>query len=142
MNWENITLPTIESLNAKLEEYKNERKVILEHKRELFDKMFANSRLKIMNYIKERLEKSIDSHKADKHIIIYYNEGVTSEIFLPDFTSVECIDLYRECYPDITKCETLFDYIMIPIVQKLKAYNYKINMYQYKNRMAYIISWV
>ena len=141
MSWEDIMLPTVESLNAKLEEHKNARKIVLERKRELFDKMFTNARLNIMNYIKERLEKSINSHKAEKKIVIHYYEGVTSEIGLPNFNNYECLDLYRECYPNIAKRDTLFDYIMLPIVKKLRDQNYKINVYPYEFRMAYVITW-
>lgn len=141
MSWEDITLPTVESLNAKLEEHKNERNIVLERKRELYHKMFTNARLNIMNYIKERLEKSINSHKAEKKIVIHYYEGVTGEIGLPNLSSYECLDLYRECYPHIAKRETLFDYIMLPIVKKLRDQNYKINVCPYEFRMAYVITW-
>ena len=142
MSWEDIMLPTVESLNAKLEEHKNERKAVLNRKRELFDKMFSDARVNIMKYIKERLEKSIDSHKAEKKIVIYYYEGMAGRSELPNMTSVECVDLYRECYPDIIRRETIFDYIMIPIFHKLQKMNYKVNVYPYESRMAYVITWV
>ena len=141
MSWEDIALPTVESLNAKLEEHKNERKVVLNRKRELFDKMFSDARVNIMKYIKERLDKSINSHKAEKKIVIYYYEGVTGQIELPNMTSNECFDLYRECYPDTLKCATLYDHIMIPIFHKLQDMNYKVNVYPYESRMAYVITW-
>ena len=142
MNWEDITLPTIESLNAQLEEHKAARMEYINIKRKLFDDMFAQARINIMQRIKDLLEISMVSYKAPKYIILKCNEGVTEELQLPLFTSNECFELYEECYPkESANKNNLYECIMVPIVAKLKNQHFTVNVQQYCSVKSYIIMW-
>jgi hypothetical protein len=142
MNWEDIELPTIDSLNAQLADLKAKRREFINVKRKLFDDMFAQSRIKIMERIAAMLNASMCSHDARKQIVLNYNTYVARNEKLPECNTRECFELYKECYPQESyNKKDIYECIMLPIVKKLKELNFKVNVYPYCSVMSYVITW-
>ncbi len=160
MSWQDIEIPSPESLNIKLNIYKEQHNEYIKDMRLKFDKVFETIRCNIMKMIKNRLDKCIDSHKSPKHIIIFCYEIRLPKENCDDFKikppnsnipsitakidSIDLLKLYYECFPEkfIQKNDLLiYDHIMEPIIHNIQKRKFMTIKNIYHGSLGYCISW-